>query len=53
MPDYRKMYLRLFEATEEALEVLEHSRDPDAPLIRALLTTTQQECENIFTKTDI
>ena len=37
----------------EALEILEHSRDPDAPLIRALLTTAQQECENIFTETDI
>ena len=40
----------------EALEVLEHSRDPDAPLIRALLTTAQRSAKiflqkQIFNKT--
>ena len=57
MPDYQKMYLTLFAATEDVLELLD--ADPaafrESPLparIRARLTQAQQQCEDIYVEND-
>lgn len=53
MEPYQKMYLTLFAATEDVLELLD--ADPDAfresllpARIRARLTQAQQLCEDIY-----
>ena len=50
MPDYRKMYLTLFDAVERTLEVLD-APEQDTTLARALLIAAQQTCEDIYVDT--
>ena len=57
MPDYKKMYLTLFAATEDVLELLdtEHAAFRESLLparIRARLTQAQQLCEDVYVEND-
>ena len=57
MPDYEKMYLTLFAATEDVLELLERDKAAFRELllparIQALLTQAQQECEDLYAGKD-
>lgn len=50
---YQKMYLTLFAATEDVLELLEHDgaafRESFLPVrIKTRLTQAQQECEDLY-----
>ena len=53
MADYRKMYLRLVDKTEQVLDILDSDRDPGQKvfLARALLAAGLQECEDIYIET--
>lgn len=50
MPDYRKMYLTLFDAVERTLEVLD-APEQDTALGKDLLIAAQQTCEDIYVDT--
>lgn len=50
MPDYRKMYLTLFDAVKRTLEVLD-APEQDTTLTRGLLIAAQQTCEDIYVDT--
>ena len=50
MPDYRKMYVTLFDAVERTLEILD-APEQDAALAKALLIAAQQTCEDIYVDT--
>ena len=50
MPDYRKMYVTLFDAVERTLEILDVP-EQDAALAKALLIAAQQTCEDIYVDT--
>ena len=50
MPDYRKMYLTLFDAVERTLEVLD-APEQDTALAKDLLIAAQQTCEDIYVDT--
>ena len=57
MPDYEKMYLTLFAATEDVLELLERDKAAFHELllparIQALLTQAQQRCEDLYAGKD-
>lgn len=54
MADYRKMYLRLCDAVERALEVMESNPDVKqaALLAKVLLISAQQDCEDIYIETE-
>ena len=57
MPDYQKMYLTLFAATEDVLELLEHDRaafrESFLPVrIKARLTQAQLRCEALYVEDD-
>ena len=57
MPDYQKMYLTLFAATEDVLELLEHDRaafrESFLPVrIKARLTQSQLQCEALYVEDD-
>lgn len=54
MADYQTMYLRLFDAVERTLNILESPRDDQQKvfLSRALLAQGQQNCENIYVDTE-
>ena len=52
MPDYKKMYLTLFAATEDVLDILDADsaafRESFLPIrIKTRLTQAQQQCEDI------
>ena len=53
MADYRKMYLRLVDKTEQVLDILDSDRDPGQKvfLAKALLAAGLQECEDIYIET--
>ncbi|MBQ7566907.1 MAG: hypothetical protein IJT18_07290 [Oscillospiraceae bacterium] len=48
MPDYRKMYLKLFAATEDAINALENGQPEKA---RDLLVQAQQQAEDLYVET--
>lgn len=53
MPDYKKMYLTLFAATEDGLDMLDADsaafRESFLPIrIKTRLTQAQQQCEDIY-----
>ena len=56
MPDYKKMYLTLFAATEDVLDMLDMLdadsaafRESFLPIrIKTRLTQAQQQCEDIY-----
>lgn len=52
MADYKKMYLTMFHASEDALHLLEGSCGEEETLRRAVdvLTAAQQRCEDIYTE---
>lgn len=50
MPDYRKMYLTLFDAVERTLEVLD-APEQDTALAKDLLIAAQQTCEDLYVDT--
>lgn len=50
MPDYRKMYLTLFDAVERTLEVLDAPKQ-DTALAKDLLIAARQTCEDIYVDT--
>lgn len=50
MPDYRKMYLTLFDAVERTLEILD-APEQDTTLAKSLLIAAQQTCEDIYVDT--
>ena len=50
MPDYRKMYVTLFDAVERTLEVLD-APEQDTALAKDLLIAAQQTCEDIYVDT--
>ena len=50
MPDYRKIYLTLFDAVERTLEVLD-APEQDTALTKDLLIAAQQTCEDIYVDT--
>ena len=50
MPDYRKMYLTLFDAVERTLEILD-APEQDTALAKDLLIAAQQTCEDIYVDT--
>ncbi len=54
MADYRRMYLRLYDAVERALEVMESNPDAKQAVLlgKALLINAQQECEDIYIETE-
>lgn len=54
MADYRRMYLRLYDAVERALEVMESNPDAKQAVLlgKALLINAQQECEDIYVDTE-
>ena len=57
MPDYKKMYLTLFAATEDVLELLDADsaafRESFLPVrIKTRLTQAQQECEELYVAGD-
>ncbi len=54
MADYQRMYLRLFDAVERTLELMDTDPDPaHAALVgRALLIDGQQACEDIYVETE-
>lgn len=57
MPDHQKMYLTLFAATEDVLELLEHDRaafrESFLPVrIKARLTQAQLQCEALYVEDD-
>jgi hypothetical protein len=57
MADYKKMYLALFHATEQAIERLSQLPVPDSEIalhseVITLLAQGQQQCEDIYTETD-
>ena len=53
MADYRKMYLRLVDKTEQVLDILDSDRDPGQKvfLAKALLAAGLQDCEDIYIET--
>ncbi len=53
MADYRKMYLRLVDKTEQVLDILDSDHDPGQKvfLAKALLAAVLQECEDIYIET--
>ena len=53
MPDYRKMYLTLFDGVEKAIEALESRPGMQGELPKEILIDAQQQCEEIYIKTDI
>ena len=54
MADYRKMYLRLADEVERALDVLDSRRNAEQQvfLTRAMLTVALQDCEDIYVETE-
>ena len=57
MADYKKMYLTLFHATEQAIERLSQLPVPDSEIalrseVITLLAQVQQQCEEIYIETD-
>ena len=57
MPDYKKMYLTLFAATEDVLNMLDADALPfpktDLPeKMRARLIQAQQQCEDLYVEND-
>ena len=54
MADYRKMYLHLCDAVEQALEVMESCQELEEKLLRshAILTEGMQTCEGIYVETE-
>ena len=54
MADYRRMYLRLYNAVERALEVMESNPDAKQAVLlgKALLINAQQDCEDIYVETE-
>ena len=50
MADYKKMYLTMFHAAEDALNLMEGSCGDGETLQRAadVLTAAQQRCEDIY-----
>ncbi len=50
MADYKKMYLTMFHAAEDALNLLEGCCGEEAALQRAVnvLAAAQQRCEDIY-----
>ena len=53
MPDYKKMYLTLFAATEDVLDILDADsaalRESFLPIrIKTRLTQAQRQCEDIY-----
>ena len=57
MPDYKKMYLTLFAATEDVLNMLDDEPLPfqEAALpgkMRARLIQAQQQCEDLYVEND-
>lgn len=54
MADYQKMYLRLFDAVERTLELMESGSDPEQALLlgKTLLVNAQQLCEDIYVETE-
>lgn len=50
MPDYRKMYLTLFNAVERTVEILD-APERDVALAKSLLIAAQQTCEDIYVDT--
>ena len=56
MADYKKMYLTLFHATEQAIERLSQLPVPDSEIalrseVISLLAQGQQQCEDIYIET--
>lgn len=57
MPDYKKMYLTLFAATEDVLDILDADsaafRESFLPIrIKTRLTQAQQQCEDIYMRNE-
>ena len=57
MADYKKMYLALFHATEQAIERLSQLPVPDSEIalrseVISLLAQGQRQCEDIYIETD-
>ena len=57
MPDYQKMYLTLFAATEDVLNMMDAASlsFPKAALpekMRARLIQAQQQCEDLYVEND-
>ena len=57
MANYKKMYLTLFHATEQAIERLSQLPVPDSEIalrseVISLLAQGQQQCEDIYIETD-
>ena len=57
MPDYKKMYLTLFAATEDVLNMLDADALPFQGTalpekIRARLIQAQQQCEDLYVEND-
>ena len=57
MADYKKMYLALFHATEQAIKRLSQLPVPDSEIalrseVISLLAQGQQQCEDIYIETD-
>ena len=51
MPDYQKMYIALFCAVEEAIDLLESGEQEMAEKALELLCQAQQQCEDIYVDT--
>ena len=57
MPDYKKVYLTLFAATEDVLDMLDADsaafRESFLPIrIKTRLTQAQQQCEDIYMRNE-
>lgn len=53
MADYQRMYLRLVDAVEQTLDVMDSARDREQKerLTETLLVTGLQDCEDIYVET--
>lgn len=47
MPDYKKLYLKLFNATEDAINAMEEASKIMTEATRGLIEA-QQECEELY-----
>ena len=54
MPDYKAMYLRLSDAVERTLDVMDANTDPRQAVLlgKAFLIDAQQACEDIYVETE-
>ena len=54
MADYRRMYLRLADEVERALDILDFRRNAEQQvfLAKAMLAAALQECKDIYVATE-